>query len=308
MEKIGDVHLTWENEALREVAENKDEFQIVYPPVSILAEPAVAWVDANLKDKRIASYAKSYLEYLYTDAAQETVAQFGYRPIKPEILAKHADRLPPINLFPITAIAKSWYDAQEKFFGTNGIYDVISSAPARVASRTLRRKVEDAMGIADNVKRLNYDGDKARRDLIAGLTVAAVSLPQGITYALVAGVDPKFGVYSAIVVTFVASVFGSSSHLVNGPTSAISLLVFSSLAFIDPENRTGPVRGAVPAGRAGRRIPDSDRGVQARRSDPIHLRIGHPRVSAGRGLLDRPRPTRQRAGSKGPGQRPPVRC
>jgi len=94
------------------------------------------------------------------------------------------------------------------------------------------------MSILDSVKRANYDGVKARRDLIAGLTVAAVSLPQGITYALVAGVDPKFGVYSSIVVTFIASVFGSSSHLINGPTSAISLLVFSSLAFLDPENRT----------------------------------------------------------------------
>ncbi|MDT7721254.1 MAG: sulfate permease, SulP family [Mycobacterium sp.] len=94
------------------------------------------------------------------------------------------------------------------------------------------------MSILDNLKNVNCDGDKARRDLIAGLTVAAVSLPQGITYALVAGVDPKFGVYSCIVVTFVASVFGSSSHLINGPTSAISLLVFSSLAFLDPENRT----------------------------------------------------------------------
>jgi SulP family sulfate permease len=94
------------------------------------------------------------------------------------------------------------------------------------------------VSILDNLKNANYDGDKARRDLIAGLTVAAVSLPQGITYALVAGVDPKFGVYSCIVVTFVASVFGSSSHLINGPTSAISLLVFSSLAYLDPENRT----------------------------------------------------------------------
>ena len=94
------------------------------------------------------------------------------------------------------------------------------------------------MSISASLRNLNYDGVKARRDLIAGLTVAAVSLPQGITYALVAGVDPKFGVYSSIVVTFVASVFGSSSHLINGPTSAISLLVFSSLAFLDPENRT----------------------------------------------------------------------
>lgn len=89
------------------------------------------------------------------------------------------------------------------------------------------------MGLA-----LHYDSDKGRRDLIAGLTVAAISLPQAMAYALVAGVDPKFGVYSAIVVTAVASIFGSSSHLINGPTSAISLLVFSSLAFLDSENRT----------------------------------------------------------------------
>lgn len=85
---------------------------------------------------------------------------------------------------------------------------------------------------------MSYTLSLGRRDLIAGLTVAAVALPQGIAYALIAGVDPKYGVYSAIVVTAVASVFGSSSHLINGPTSAISLLVFSSLAFIDPENRT----------------------------------------------------------------------
>jgi SulP family sulfate permease len=85
---------------------------------------------------------------------------------------------------------------------------------------------------------VNYDLTKGRRDIIAGLTVAAIALPQGIAYALIAGVDPKYGVYSAIVVTAIASIFGSSSHLINGPTSAISLLVFSSLAFIDPENRT----------------------------------------------------------------------
>ena len=84
-----------------------------------------------------------------------------------------------------------------------------------------------------------YDWTTGRHDLVAGLTVAAVALPQGIAYALIAGVDPKFGVYSAIVVTAVASIFGSSAHLINGPTSAISLLVFSSLAFIDPANRTG---------------------------------------------------------------------
>ena len=85
---------------------------------------------------------------------------------------------------------------------------------------------------------LNYDLVKGRHDLIAGLTVAAISFPQAMAYALIAGVDPRFGVYSAIVVTIVASIFGSSSHLINGPTNAISLLVFTALAFIDSENTT----------------------------------------------------------------------
>ncbi|MEW6436389.1 MAG: sulfate ABC transporter substrate-binding protein [Pseudomonadota bacterium] len=128
VEKIGDVHLTWENEALREVAADKDELEIVDPPVSIRAEPAVAWVDTNVKGKKTAAYAKAYLEYLFTDAAQETIAKFGYRPSKPEILAKYAGRLPDIKLFPITAIAKDWADAQEKFFADNGLVDVIAPA------------------------------------------------------------------------------------------------------------------------------------------------------------------------------------
>lgn len=128
--KIGDVQLTWENEALREVAADKDELQLVYPPVSILAEPAVAWVDANLTDPNTATYAKAYLNYLFTDAAQELVAQYGYRPFKPEVLARHADRLPPLALFPVSAIARDWSDAREQFFGTNGILDAISAPPA----------------------------------------------------------------------------------------------------------------------------------------------------------------------------------
>jgi len=94
------------------------------------------------------------------------------------------------------------------------------------------------MSLTVNHPSANYPWATGRRDLVAGLTVAAVALPQGVAYALIAGVDPKYGVYSAIVVTAIASIFGSSAHLINGPTSAISLLVFSSLAFIDPENRT----------------------------------------------------------------------
>ncbi|MGB8013770.1 MAG: SulP family inorganic anion transporter [Terriglobales bacterium] len=85
--------------------------------------------------------------------------------------------------------------------------------------------------------KLDYSWDHARKDLLAGVTVAAISLPQAMAYALIAGIDPRFGLYSAIVVTLVASIFGSSSHLINGPTNAISLVVFSALAFFDPDAR-----------------------------------------------------------------------
>ena len=82
-----------------------------------------------------------------------------------------------------------------------------------------------------------YRWNHARRDLVAGLTVAAISVPQAMAYALIAGIEPRFGLYSAIVVTAVASVLGSSTHLINGPTNAISLVVFSALAFVDPSVR-----------------------------------------------------------------------
>jgi sulfate transport system substrate-binding protein len=121
----GDVHLTWENEAIREVAESKGELQIVYPPVSILAEPSVAVVDANVAKHKTEAAASAYLNYLYTDEAQEIFAKDGYRPIKDAILKKHQDLLPDIKLFPVTLIAKDWADAQTKFFGDNGIFEVI---------------------------------------------------------------------------------------------------------------------------------------------------------------------------------------
>jgi len=94
-----------------------------------------------------------------------------------------------------------------------------------------------AAGRLGRLFNLDYHWEQGRRDILAGLTVAAISLPQAMAYALLAGVDPRFGLYSAIVVTAVAAVFGSSSHLINGPTSAISLVVFSALASFDPDAR-----------------------------------------------------------------------
>ena len=84
---------------------------------------------------------------------------------------------------------------------------------------------------------LTYRWSDARKDLVAGLTVAAIAVPQAMAYALIAGIDPRFGLYSAVVVTAIASVFGSSSHLINGPTNAISLVVFSALAVVGPETQ-----------------------------------------------------------------------
>src|ERR1700736_1512494 len=80
------------------------------------------------------------------------------------------------------------------------------------------------------VRLADYARRGLRRDLIAGLTVAAVAVPQAMAYALIAGVDPRYGLYTAIVMTALGSIFGSSAHLVNGPTNAISLVVLSAIA------------------------------------------------------------------------------
>ena len=101
--------------------------------MSIRAEPSVAWVDANVSRRKTTAYAKAYLEFLYTDQAQEIIAQHGYRPINPEALKKHANRLPPIDLFPVTILAKDWDDAQQKFFAEAGIFDAIHPAQEKPA-------------------------------------------------------------------------------------------------------------------------------------------------------------------------------
>lgn len=132
VEKRGDVQVAWENEALRDVAELKGAVEIVYPPISILAQPAVSWVDANVAKHNSEALSKAYLEFLFSDEGQEIIANEGYRPTNKTIAARHADRLPPLNLFPITLIAKDWNDAQQKFFGENGLIDVLYVPKPRV--------------------------------------------------------------------------------------------------------------------------------------------------------------------------------
>ena len=121
--RIGDVHLAWENEAHLEVEEAKGSVELVYPPISFLAEPHVAVVTKNAERKGTLATATAYLEFLYTPEAQEIIAQNFYRPIDPAVLARHRATFPDLQLFTVTAVAKSWDDATAKYFGDGGLFD-----------------------------------------------------------------------------------------------------------------------------------------------------------------------------------------
>ena len=123
--QIGDVHLTWENEAHLEVSEAKGELEVVYPSQSILAEPHVAVVDANVDRKGTRAAAEAYLKFLYTDEGQEIIAQHFYRPSNEKVLAVHASKFPKLELFPVTKIAENWDAVQAKFFAEGALFDSI---------------------------------------------------------------------------------------------------------------------------------------------------------------------------------------
>ena len=123
--RIGDVHLAWENEAHLEVREAKGELDLVYPPISIRAEPHVAVVDDNVDRKGTRQAAEAYLRFTYTDEAQEIAARHFYRPSNEAILKKHARTFPEIRLFRITEIAKDFPDAHRQLIAEGGVFDSI---------------------------------------------------------------------------------------------------------------------------------------------------------------------------------------
>ena len=131
----GDVHLTWENEAIREVAASQGKLQVVYPPRSILAEPYVAWVDKALTEPKRLAAAQAYLRFLFDEPAQEIAAKLGCRPTRADAAAKAGVTFPAIQLIPVTAIARDWNDAGEKFFAENGIIDSTIGTRGKWASR-----------------------------------------------------------------------------------------------------------------------------------------------------------------------------
>ncbi|MGW9230364.1 sulfate ABC transporter substrate-binding protein [Pseudorhizobium sp. NPDC055634] len=131
--QIGDVLLAWENEAYLAGEEfGKDAFEIVVPPISILAEPPVAVVDANVDAKGTRKVAEAYLEYLYSDEGQNIAAKHFYRPSKREVVqADLLQALPDIKLVTIDdPLFGGWKKAQPEHFGDGGIFDQIYK-PAR---------------------------------------------------------------------------------------------------------------------------------------------------------------------------------
>ena len=125
---IGDVHLTWENEAYLEKRELKDAVEIVYPKVSVRAEPHVALVDANVDKKGTRTAAEAYLKFLYTPAAQELIAQTYFRPSDPAVAKRFASEFPAIELFRATDPKMGlgdWNTIQTDFFAEGGVFDQI---------------------------------------------------------------------------------------------------------------------------------------------------------------------------------------
>lgn len=123
--KIGDIFLSWENEAHLIEKEFPGETEIIYPSLTILAEPAVAVVEVNTKKHGTEEVARAYLEFLYTDEAQELAAKHFYRPRNQEIAAKFTETLPVIPLVTIDKDFGGWEKAREIHFEDGGTFDKI---------------------------------------------------------------------------------------------------------------------------------------------------------------------------------------
>ena len=123
---VGDVLLTWENEAFLALKEQGPEkVEIVVPSYSILAEPPVSVVDKFANKHGTAEVAKAYLEYLYSPEGQDIAAKNYYRPTDPAVAAKYLAQFPKLELFSIDAIFGGWQQAQKEHFGDGGTFDDI---------------------------------------------------------------------------------------------------------------------------------------------------------------------------------------
>ena len=126
---IGDVLLAWENEAFLALKEQGgDQFEIVAPSLSILAEPPVAVVDKNVDKKGTRKVAEAYLQYLYSEEGQRIAAKNFYRPRNEAVAAEYAKQFPSLKLVTIDKDFNGWKTAQPKFFNDGGVFDQIYQA------------------------------------------------------------------------------------------------------------------------------------------------------------------------------------
>jgi len=123
---VGDVLLAWENEAFlaqRELGAN--QFEIVVPSLSILAEPPVALVDTIVDKRGTREVAQAYLEYLYSEQGQHIAAKHYYRPRLPSVVAQYAGTFPALNLVTVDDVFGGWQKAQAEHFADGGTFDQI---------------------------------------------------------------------------------------------------------------------------------------------------------------------------------------
>ncbi len=123
---VGDVFLSWENEAFLAINElGKDKLEIVVPSLSILAEPPVTVVDRNVDKKKTREVATAYLEFLYSKQGQEIAAKNYYRPRDPEVAGRYGEQFARVSLITIDDVFGGWSKAQPEHFGNGGIFDQI---------------------------------------------------------------------------------------------------------------------------------------------------------------------------------------
>jgi sulfate/thiosulfate-binding protein len=123
---IGDVLISWENEAFLALKEfGPDKFEIVTPSVSILAEPPVTIVDKVVKRHGTQAVAQAYLDFLYTEAGQDIIGRNFYRPRSEKAAAKYAGTFPKVTLFTIDEVFGGWQKAQKEHFNDGGVFDQI---------------------------------------------------------------------------------------------------------------------------------------------------------------------------------------
>ena len=122
--KIGDVFLSWENEAHLILKEYPGEFEIITPSISILAEPPVTVVDKVVDKKGTREVAEAYLKFLYSPEGQDLAGQHFYRPVDPQAAAKYAGAFAPVKLATIAEFG-GWQKAQKEHFEDGGVFDQI---------------------------------------------------------------------------------------------------------------------------------------------------------------------------------------